>query len=187
MGGRLCCSEHHRLLRCPHVHASGGVPLRRIVDGRAASTETLLAPGEADFARFAANFAFYAIFSAVVPTAMTKLMFVGEASQMSADSLSRIQPVMEEKPLSAPEDPAHPRGNDVRFEDVSFTYEGAASPAVDHVSFNVPSGTTLALVGPSGGGKSTCASLIPRFWDADSGRVLVGGVDMRDMDPRCDR
>ena len=143
----------------------------------------LLAPGEADFARFAANFAFYAIFSAVVPTAMTKLMFVGEASQMSADSLSRIQSVMEEKPLSAPEDPAHPRGNDVRFEDVSFTYEGAASPAVDHVSFNVPSGTTLALVGPSGGGKSTCASLIPRFWDADSGRVLVGGVDVRDMDP----
>ena len=143
----------------------------------------LLAPGEADFARFVANFAFYAIFSAVVPTAMTKLMFVGEASQMSADSLSRITSIMEEEPLPVPAQPSRPKGNDVRFEDVSFSYEGSDGPAVDHVSFDVPGGTTLALVGPSGGGKSTCASLIPRFWDADSGRVLVGGVDVRDMDP----
>ena len=143
----------------------------------------LLAPGESDFARFVANFAFYSIFSAVVPTAMTKLMFVGEASQMSADSLDRIRSVMEIEPLAISTAPKHPSGNSVRFDDVSFTYEGAEVPAVDHVSFDVPAGTTLALVGPSGGGKSTCASLIPRFWDATSGRVLVGGVDVRDIDP----
>lgn len=143
----------------------------------------LLAPGEADFARFVANFAFYSIFSAVVPTAMTKLMFVGEASQMSADSLARIRGVMEAKTLAVSAAPKHPLGNSVRFDDVSFTYEGAEGPAVDHVSFDVPAGSTLALVGPSGGGKSTCASLIPRFWDATSGRVFVGGVDVRDIDP----
>lgn len=143
----------------------------------------LLAPGEADFARFVANFAFYSIFSAVVPTAMTKLMFVGEASQMSADSLARIRGIMEAKPLAVSAAPKHPLGNSVRFDDVSFTYEGAEGPAVDHVSFDVPAGSTLALVGPSGGGKSTCASLIPRFWDATSGRVFVGGVDVRDIDP----
>lgn len=143
----------------------------------------LLAPGEADFARFVANFAFYSIFSAVVPTAMTKLMFVGEASQMSADSLARIRGIMEAKPLAVSAAPKRPLGNSVRFDDVSFTYEGAEGPAVDHVSFDVPAGSTLALVGPSGGGKSTCASLIPRFWDATSGRVFVGGVDVRDIDP----
>ena len=143
----------------------------------------LLAPGEADFARFVANFAFYSIFSAVVPTAMTKLMFVGEASQMSADSLARIRGIMEAKPLAVSAAPKRPLGNSVRFDDVSFTYEGAEGPAVDHVSFDVPAGSTLALVGPSGGGKSTCASLIPRFWDVTAGRVLVGGVDVRDIDP----
>ena len=143
----------------------------------------LLAPGEADFARFVTNFAFYSIFSAVVPTAMTKLMFVGEASQMSADSLARIRGIMGAEPLAVSPAPKRPAGNGVRFEDVSFTYEGAEAPAVDHVSFDVPAGSTLALVGPSGGGKSTCASLIPRFWDATAGRVLVGGVDVRDVDP----
>lgn len=143
----------------------------------------LLAPHEADFAYFMTNFTFYAIFSAVVPTAMIKLMFVGEAAQMSADSLARIRSVMDSEQLSVPAQPKHPVSGDVRFEDVSFTYEGAEAPALNHVSFSVPAGSTLALVGPSGGGKSTCASLIPRFWDVSSGRVLVGGVDVRDMDP----
>ena len=119
----------------------------------------LLAPGEADFARFVTNFAFYSIFSAVVPTAMTKLMFVGEASQMSADSLARIRGIMGAEPLTVSPAPKHPAGNGIR------------------------EGDTVALVGPSGGGKSTCASLIPRFWDATAGRVLVGGVDVRDVDP----
>lgn len=144
----------------------------------------LLAPGEADFSRFVTNFAFYAVFSAVIPTAMTKMMFMSEASQMTGDSMARVREVLDAKPLPVSASPAHPAGNDVRFEDVTFTYDGAEKPAVEHVSFDVSAGSTLALVGPSGGGKSTCASLVPRFWDVDAGRVLVGGVDVREMDPR---
>lgn len=144
----------------------------------------LLAPGEADLARLAANFAFYAIFSAVIPTAMTRVMFMSEAFQSAADAVSRVEEVLAAPVIEAPADPQEPRDNSIRFEGVSFSYEGAEAPALDHVSFEVPAGATVALVGPSGGGKTTAASLVPRFWDVSSGRVLVGGVDVRRMDPR---
>ena len=144
----------------------------------------LLVPGEADLARLAASLAFYAIFSAVIPTAMTRVMFMSEAFQSAADAVSRVEEVLAAPVIEAPAAPQEPRDNSIRFEDVSFAYEGAEAPALDHVSFEVPAGATVALVGPSGGGKTTAASLVPRFWDVSSGRVLVGGVDVRRMDPR---
>ncbi len=143
----------------------------------------LLAPGEGDFARFVANFAFYAIFTAVIPTAVTRVMFMSEAFQSAADAVSRVEEVLAAPVISAPAAPRSPQGNAIRFADVSFTYEGAEAPALDHVSFDVPAGATVALVGPSGGGKTTAASLVPRFWDVGSGRVELGSVDVRDMDP----
>lgn len=143
----------------------------------------LVAPGEGDFARFLANVAFYAIFSAVIPTAMTRVMFMSEAFQSAADAVTRIEEVLAAPVISAPAAPRTPAGNAIRFEDVTFTYEGADAPALDHVSFDVPAGATVALVGPSGGGKSTAASLVPRFWDVDAGCVTLGGVDVREMDP----
>ena len=94
-----------------------------------------------------------------------------------------IAQVMDAPTLSVPAAPKTPKDGRVEFRDVSFTYEGAQTPALSHVSFTVEPGQTVALVGPSGGGKTTAASLIPRFWDVSSGAVLVGGVDVRDMDP----
>ena len=143
----------------------------------------LLAPGEGDLATFLANVAFYAIFTAVIPTAMTRVMFMAEAFQTSADALRRVEEVLAAPVIGVPATPRTPADNSVRFEGVSFTYDGAAQPALSNVTFDVPAGSTVALVGPSGGGKTTAASLVPRFWDVGEGRVLVGGVDVRDMDP----
>lgn len=143
----------------------------------------LVVPGETDVVNLAANFAFYAIFSAVIPTAMTRVMFMSEAFQSAADAVARVEEALAAPVIKAPAVPKIPQDNGIAFEDVSFTYEGADEPALNHVSFTVPAGSTVALVGPSGGGKTTAASLVPRFWDADSGSVAVGGVDVREMDP----
>ena len=145
----------------------------------------LLAPGEGDMGSFIANFAFYAIFSAIVPTAMTRVMFISDALQTSADAIGRVNGVLSAPVVEAPAVAKEPSGNSIAFEDVSFTYEGADAPALSHVSFEVPAGSTVALVGPSGGGKTTTASLVPRFWDADEGSVKLGGVDVREMDPHA--
>ena len=145
-----------------------------------------LAPGalaSGDYAGFVTNFAFYAVFSAIISTALAKIMFAASGMMLADTALGRIQPVMEAPTLAVPEHPRTPKDNRVVFRDVSFTYDGAQSPALSHVSFTAEPGETVALVGPSGGGKTTAASLIPRFWDADTGTVEVGGVDVRQIDP----
>ena len=145
-----------------------------------------LAPGalaEGDFAGFITNFAFYAVFSAIISTALARIMFASSGMMLAHTALGRIAQVMDAPTLSVPAALKTPKDGRVEFRDVSFTYEGAQTPALSHVSFTVEPGQTVALVGPSGGGKTTAASLIPRFWDVSSGAVLVGGVDVRDMDP----
>ena len=145
-----------------------------------------LAPGalaSGNFAGFVTNFAFYAVFSAIISTALAKIMFAASGMMLAGTALGRIQPVMDAPTLAVPEHPQTPKDNRVVFRDVSFTYDGAQSPALSHVSFTAEPGETVALVGPSGGGKTTAASLIPRFWDADTGTVEVGGVDVRQLDP----
>ena len=146
----------------------------------------LLAPGalrSGNFAAFVTNFVFYAVFSAVVSTALARIMFAASGSMMAKTALGRIAQVMSAPMLEITKDPKAPKGNSVEFKDVCFTYEGSELPALDHVSFRVAPGETVALVGPSGGGKTTAASLIPRFWDVTSGTVEVGGTDVRQMDP----
>lgn len=146
----------------------------------------LLAPGAlagGNFAGFVTNFAFYAVFSAIISTALAKIMFASAGTMLAHTSLGRINQVMDAPTLEAPTHPQKPQGNKVEFKDVSFTYDGAETSALSHVSFTAEPGQTVALVGPSGGGKTTAASLIPRFWDVTSGAVKVGGVDVKQIDP----
>ena len=146
----------------------------------------LLAPSAlagGDFAGVITNIAVYAGFSANVSTALARIMFASAGTILAKNALARINTVMDAPTLPVTDDPQAPKDNSVAFKDVTFTYEGSDIPALDHVSFIVRPGETVALVGPSGGGKTTAASLIPRFWDVSSGAVLVGGVDVKDMDP----
>jgi len=146
----------------------------------------LIAPGALEagnFAGFVTNFAFYAVFSAIVSTALAKIMFAASGMMLASTALGRISLIMNAPTLKITDAPKEPKDNSIEFKDVSFTYEGADIPAIDHVSFKVEPGQTVALVGPSGGGKTTAASLIPRFWDVTDGAVYVGGVDVREADP----
>lgn len=144
----------------------------------------LLLPGETNIATFIANVAFYSIFMAIIPTAMTRVMFMSEAFQVAADSLQRVKGILAAPEIKMADTCEHPADASIAFEDVTFAYEGAERNALEKVSFTVPAGSTVALVGPSGGGKSTAAALVPRFWDVSSGTVRVGGVDVRTIDPR---
>ena len=146
-------------------------------------TGILLAGSAGDFGLFLTNFLFYVIFSALTTMMMSKIMYSSQAVTEAQDAVTRIEgilatPLMDEV---APSDAAHPQGDAIDFEKVTFTYPGGAAPALTDVTLHVPSGATVALVGPSGGGKTTAASLVPRFWDVDEGRVSVGGVDVRDV------
>lgn len=144
----------------------------------------LLLPGETNWGVFIADVAFYAIFTAIIPTAMTRVMFMSEAAQVSVDALQRIKGILKApiiEPVSAGKMPVDAS---IVFDRVSFAYEGADRNALEEITFSVPSGSTVALVGPSGSGKSSAAALVPRFWDVLRGSVSVGGVDVRAIDPK---
>ena len=147
----------------------------------------LIAPkalAQGDFAGFVTNFVFYAAFSAIISTALARIMFATGGLMLAKTALGRIREVTDAPLLRQTNDPQEPVDNGIVFSDVSFTYEGSEAAALQHVSFTVTPGQTIALVGPSGGGKTTAASLIPRFWDVSEGSVKVGGVDVREMDSR---
>ena len=138
---------------------------------------------DGNLAGFITDFVFYAVFSAIISTALARIMFASSGIMLAGTALGRINKVMEAPVLKSPDTPKVPHGNKVEFQDVSFTYDGSETPALSHVSFTAEPGQTIALVGPSGGGKTTAASLIPRFWDASSGSVRVGGADVKEIDP----
>ena len=128
------------------------------------------------------DFLFYSLFTPVCVTMMNRIMFASEQLMAAKSAVSRVDEILQEKPLKEPEHPMLPVDASIVFSDVSFSYPGAKEKALDHISFEVSAGKTVALVGASGSGKSMAASLIPRFYDVQSGSVAIGGVDVRDIE-----
>lgn len=130
-------------------------------------------------ATFLLNLIFYIIFTPIISVTLMKVMFMSENNMIVNDALQRIDGLLAIKPLPESSAPETPKDNSVCFENVMFSYEGAARNAVDGISLTVKAGETVAFVGPSGGGKTTAAGLIARFWDADSGEIKVGGINVK--------
>lgn len=126
------------------------------------------------------NLIFYIVITPVIGTTLTKIMFMSEDAMIVNDALGRIDEVLGEKPLSESSRSSVPSDNSVSIEHVSYSYDGIKN-ALNDVSLSIRPGETTALVGPSGGGKTTLANIITRFFDPQKGRVLIGGVDIRDI------
>ena len=129
---------------------------------------------------FLLNLLFSIIITPVISLTLTKIMYMSENQLIVADALNRIDSVLKAAPVSISDTPKHPKDGSVELKDVVFSYDGTTD-VVNGVSLRIPSGSTVALVGPSGGGKSTLASLMCRFFDVKSGSILVGGADVRDI------
>ena len=141
----------------------------------------ILAGGEAVTQNVLLNFIFYVIFTPVITTAMTKVMYMSENGMVVADALQRVHSILDLKPLPEAQGDQTPEDNSVEFDNVSFRYSNAQTDALKGVNFRVGAGETVAFVGPSGGGKTTVAGLISRFWDVREGAIKIGGVNVKDI------
>ncbi len=141
----------------------------------------ILSGGEAVAQSVLLSLIFYVIFTPVIATSMTKVLFMSENGMVVNDALTRVHSILDLKPLPDAQRNESPRDNSVEFKNVSFRYSGAESDAIRNISFKVQPGETVALVGPSGGGKTTAAGLISRFWDVIGGEIKVGGVNVKNI------
>ena len=127
------------------------------------------------------NLLFYIIITPVISLTLTKLMFMSENGMIVQDAITRIDHVLESPSLSSSNAPKHPKDSSVALEHVTFSYDGVKN-ALEDISLSIGSGQTVAFVGPSGGGKSTLAALIARFFDPQSGKISIGGANVKDID-----
>ena len=127
------------------------------------------------------NLLFYIIITPVISLTLTKLMFMSENGMIVQDAITRIDRVLESPSLSCSNAPKHPKDSSVALDHVTFSYDGVKN-ALEDISLSIGAGQTVAFVGPSGGGKSTLAALIARFFDPQSGKISIGGVNVKDID-----
>lgn len=128
-----------------------------------------------------ADMILFLLITPVISGNIMKIMYLQQGMFLAGEAIKRMEALMEETPLPEPANPKSLTSYDIAFTGVTFSYPGAETPAVQDLSFTLPTGKTYALVGPSGGGKSTIARLIPRFYDVAQGSISIGGVDVREV------
>lgn len=146
------------------------VPTAIILIGLGGDTSTIIA-----------NVILYVVIAPLIASNVMKAMYLSQDLFMANEAVERLEQLTDIAPLSQHDKPKRAEAYDIRFDDVSFRYEGAEKDAVSHINLTIPEGKTVALVGASGSGKTTIARLIPRFWDVRHGSVTIGGIDVRDM------
>lgn len=130
------------------------------------------------------NLIFYIMITPVIGTTLTKIMFMSEDAMIVGDAIKRIDEVLNEKPLSESSADNIPQNNGITLEHVSYSYDGRKN-ALDDISLSIKPGQVTAFVGPSGGGKTTLANIIARFFDPQKGRIFIGGIDIRDISKKA--
>ena len=143
----------------------------------------ILLAGSVVDVKFLADFLFYVIFTPICAVMMNKIMSVSQDWMLASYAMESIEEILNEKPLVETSNPQRPKGHSIEFEGVIFDYDETDSDdhILNDISLRINENDSVALVGPSGGGKTTIASLIPRFWDVNSGSIRIGDVDVRDI------
>ena len=136
-----------------------------------------------NYASVLLNFFLFVLITPVFSQSIMKSMYLNQALGQASEAIGRLENLVAYEHLTVVEHPQPVKELSIQFEKVSFSYPGANQKAVDDVSFTIPQGNTVALVGASGGGKTTIARLVPRFWEATEGKVLIGGINVREIAP----
>lgn len=143
----------------------------------------LLVGYSGNYASVLLNFFLFVLITPVFSQSIMKSMYLNQALGQASEAIGRLENLVAYEHLTVVEHPQPVKEFSIQFEKVSFSYPGANQKAVDDVSFTIPQGNTVALVGASGGGKTTIARLVPRFWEATEGKVLIGGINVREIAP----
>lgn len=136
-----------------------------------------------NYASVLLNFFLFVLITPVFSQSIMKSMYLNQALGQASEAIGRLENLVAYEYLTVVEHPQPVKEFSIQFEKVSFSYPGANQKAVDDVSFTIPQGNTVALVGASGGGKTTIARPVPRFWEATEGKVLIGGINVREIAP----